>query len=97
MCYSLVAGTLKDLNKNYLNKWRGSRTQKIRKAKDKRETYKVQQRFIAAAKVERVACASVVASQQLRLLVVHVFNGYVASLSAILFSYIHFDLVKERS
>jgi hypothetical protein len=43
---------------------------------------RVQHILIAAAKVERVASASEVASQQLRTSIVHVFNGYVATLFA---------------
>ena len=54
---------------------------KLRRADDQAKSYQVPEIFIAAARVERAVCACRTAFRVFCNSIVHVFSGYVASLS----------------
>ena len=82
MCYSLAAGA-RGPEKKLHDQMAGKPEAQYPEGQRQERYIKVQQRLIAAAKVERVACASEVACQQFPKTIVHVLNGYVASLFAL--------------
>jgi hypothetical protein len=81
-CVILLLRVLGDLTIKLTEQMAGMPEAKYPEGQRQERAIRVQHRLIAAAKVERVACASEVACQQLRTSIVHVFNGYVATLFA---------------